>query len=75
VYDNVFQCPELAEDLQYLVGKRCVDDENEALYQIDKMIYMESAKAVVGYRRAMDGRLYKYDDDPFHVSGAMRFYS
>jgi hypothetical protein len=41
-----------------------VDDENGALYQIDKIEYMESADAVVGYRRAMDGRLHKYDDDP-----------
>ena len=71
VFDNVFQCPELAEDLQYLVGRRYVDDENGVLYQVDKVEYSESAKAVVGYRRAMDGRLYKYDDDPFHVYGAM----
>ena len=71
VFDNVFQCPELAEELQYLVGRRYIDDENGVLYQVSEVGFMESARAVVGYRRAMDGKAYKYDDDPFHVFGAM----
>lgn len=71
VFDGVLQCHELAEELQYLVGKKYIDDENGVLYQVDRVLFSESARAVVGYRKAVDGRIYAYDDDPFHVYGSM----
>jgi CRISPR/Cas system CSM-associated protein Csm2 small subunit len=33
-YDGVIQSPQLASDLQYLVGRKLIDSENEGLYDI-----------------------------------------
>jgi hypothetical protein len=41
------------------------------LYQVDRVLFSESARAVVGYRKAADGRAYTYGDDPFHIYGSM----
>lgn len=68
-YDNVEQCEELAEDLQYLVGKDYFDDETGVHYQVESIEYDEANKVVVGYRRAMDGRLHKDDDAAYAVYG------
>ena len=74
VYDEVAQSPELAEKLQFLVGRKFIDDENGRLYTVDRVTYSETARAVVGFRRSLTGNAYKYDDDAFHVYGEMGLY-
>jgi hypothetical protein len=69
VFDNVVQCEELAEELQYLVGKTYFDDETGVQYIVDGVGYDEPHKAVIGYRRAQDGKLHKDDDAPHLVYG------
>lgn len=70
-FDNVIQSEELAEQLQYLVGRKFIDDENGKLYVIDRIWYLDTAKAVVGTRRPLSGNQRAYDDDCFYVYGAM----
>ena len=68
-YDNVEQCPDLAEELQYLVGKDYFDDETGVHYQVDSVEYDPDHRVVVGYRRAMDGKLHKDDDAAYAIYG------
>jgi hypothetical protein len=70
-YANVIQSEALAEKLQYLVGKKFVDEENGMEYQVEDIFYSTSAKIVLGHRRALAGWAHKFDDDPFAVYGAM----
>jgi hypothetical protein len=65
--DNVEQCEQLATDLQYLVGRQYYDDENGVKYLVDSIEYEDSFRAVIGYRRALDGKLHPYDDAPHMV--------
>jgi hypothetical protein len=67
--DNVEQCEQLATDLKYLVGRQYYDDDNGVKYLVDSIDYEESYKAVIGYRRASDGKLHPYDDAPHFVCG------
>jgi hypothetical protein len=68
-FDNVLQSQELAERLQYLVGKRYIDDENGKLYEVAKVWFSRSHEAVVGTRRPLTGHSQAYDDDCFFVFG------
>jgi hypothetical protein len=67
--NNVEQCEQLATDLQYLVGRQYYADENGVRYLVDSIDYEESYKAVIGYRRALDGKLHHYDYAPHLVYG------
>jgi hypothetical protein len=69
VIDNVEQCEELADHLQYLVGRTYFDDENGHQYQVESVEYDENHRAVIAYRRSMSGRTHKYDDAPHLVYG------
>jgi hypothetical protein len=69
VIDNVEQSEQLADDLQYLVGRQYFDDETGHQYEVESVLYDEDHKAVIAYRRAMDGRYHKLDDAPFLVYG------
>jgi hypothetical protein len=66
-FDNVLQSQELAERLQYLVGKRYIDDENGKLYEVAKVWFSRSQEAVVGTRRSLTGHSQAYDDDYFYM--------
>ena len=46
-YDNVLQCEELAEELQFLVGRKFVDDENGHLYEVRSIFYSKEARAAI----------------------------
>lgn len=50
-YDNQMQEPDLAEELQYLVGRKYVDDENGKLYRVERVWFSTTARAVVGTRK------------------------
>ena len=69
VLDKVEKSVELAEELQYLVGRRYFDDENCHLYQVESVLYDEEYKAVITYRRAMGGKTHQLDDSSFLVYG------
>ena len=69
VVDNVEQTEELAEELQYLVGHSFIDDENGHQYVVESVLYDEEHKAVIAYRRAMDGASHALDDSPYLVYG------
>jgi hypothetical protein len=62
VVDNVEQREQLAEDLQYLVGRTYFDE-------VESVLHDEAHKAVIAYRRSLDGRNHKFDDSPFLVYG------
>ena len=66
-YDRVIQCPKLANELQYLIGRKFVDPENDGLYNVYSVFYNSEFEVVVGRRRSLDGRLRKYDDSQFCV--------
>lgn len=68
-YDGVIQCPELAEEMQYLVGRKFIDTENNGLYEVSAVLYNPEFEVVVGTRRPMDGRPRRYDDSQFCVFG------
>jgi hypothetical protein len=68
-YDGVIQCEELAVDLQYMVGQKFVDTDNGGLYEVSQITYNEEFGVVVGGKRAMDGKLRKYDDSMVCVFG------
>jgi len=70
-YANVIQSEALADKLQYLVGKKFIDDENGVEYQVEDIFYSTTARVVLGHRKALAGAAHKYDDDPFAVYGAM----
>jgi hypothetical protein len=67
--DNVEQTEELAEELQYLVGQDYYDDENGVHYFVESVMYDERHKAVIGYRKAQDGKNHADDDAPLLVYG------
>jgi hypothetical protein len=70
VFDNVEQSDQLAEDLQYLVGKEYFDDENGIKYKVDSVEFDAAfVDPVIGYRRALDGKLHAHDDSPQLVYG------
>ena len=69
ILDNVEQSEELAEELQYLVGRRYFDDESGHLYEVESLLHDEEHKAVIAYRRAMYGKTHQQDDSPFSVYG------
>jgi hypothetical protein len=60
--DNVEQSDQLAEDLQYLVGKEYFDDENGIKFEVDSVEFDAAFGAVIVYRRALDGKLHAHDD-------------
>ena len=62
-------CPELAVELQYLIGKKFIDPENNGLYEVSLVSYNPEFDVVVGMRRPLDGRPRKYDDSQFCVFG------
>jgi hypothetical protein len=68
-YNGVIQSPQLASDLQYLVGKKFIDSENEGLYDVTEIFYNPEFNVVVGKRKSLDGRLTKFDDSQFCVYG------
>ena len=68
-FDNVIQSPMLADELQWMVGKRYIDDENGRLYEVARVWFSKTAQAVVGSRRPMSGGAYRYDDDCYYVYG------
>ena len=68
-YDGVIQCPELAEEMQFLVGRKFIDSDNNGLYEVSSVSYNSEFDVVVGTRRPMDGRPRKYDDCHFCVFG------
>ena len=43
--------------MQYLVGRKYVDDENGKIYEVEKIWFSASACAVVGSRRSLDGQV------------------
>jgi hypothetical protein len=53
----------------YLVGKEYFDDENRIKYKVDSVEYDAAYGAVIGYRRALDGKLHAQDDSPHLVYG------
>ena len=55
-YDGVIQCPELANKLQYLIGRKFIDPENDGLYEVYSVFYNSEFEVVVGRRRSLDGR-------------------
>ena len=55
--------------IKYLVGKRYFDDESGHLYEVESVLYDEEHKAVIAYRRAMDGKTRQLNDSPFLVYG------
>ena len=65
---------ELAEDLQYLVGKYYFDYETGVHCQVESIEYDEDNMVAVGYRKAMDGRLHKDDDAAYAVYGEVEYY-
>ena len=69
VVDNVEQSEDLAEELQYLVGHSFIDDENGHQYVVESILYDEDHKAVIAYRRAMDGASHALDNSPYLVYG------
>jgi hypothetical protein len=73
-YDGVIQCEELAVELQHLVGLKFVDPENKGLYEVSHIKYNEEFNVVVGGKRAMDGKLRKYDDSLICVFGREGLY-
>jgi hypothetical protein len=52
------------------VGKKCIDSENEGLYEVTEIFYNSEFNVVVGKRKPLDGRLKKFDDSQFGVYGA-----
>ena len=70
-YDNIIQSAELAEVMQYLVGRKYMDDENGKTYEVEKIWFSASACAVVGIRRSLDGQVAAMDNDCFYVHGPM----
>ena len=50
-YENLVQCQSLADELQYLVGRKYIDDDNFQKYEIASIHYDETHKLVVGHRR------------------------
>ena len=65
--ENVDECPELAEDLQFLVGRKYVDDGRK--YMIDTIQWDPHYEHVIGFRRPLSGRTHKEDTCPFLVYG------
>ena len=58
---------ELAEKLQYLLGRRGGILMTSNLYKVKSVPYDEVHKAVIAYRRAMDGNTNQLDDSSILV--------
>jgi hypothetical protein len=65
--DSVHECPELADELQFLVGRKYRDEGR--LYEIDTIQWDPHYEHVIGFRRRNSGRTHKEDASPFLVYG------
>jgi hypothetical protein len=65
--ENVDECPALADELQFLVGRKYVDEGRK--YMIDIIQWDPHYEHVIGFRRPLSGRTHKEDTCPFLVYG------
>ena len=71
-FENVNECEELGEELQFLNGRRFRDEGR--LYEIMQVRYDEEWGHVIGFRKPLSGRLDKEDGCPFLVFGREGLY-
>jgi hypothetical protein len=72
-YENVFECEELAEELQFLNGRKFEDEDR--MYEIMQVRYDPGSERIIGFRRPLSGRTpHKEDGSPFCVYGKEGLY-
>jgi exodeoxyribonuclease III len=72
-YENVHECEELAESLQFLNGRKFEDEGR--MYEIMQVRYDPEFEKVIGFRRPMSGKTpHKEDGSAFCVYGREGLY-
>lgn len=71
-FENVNECPELAEELQFLNGRKFRDEGR--LYEIWQLRYDEDSGRIIAFRRPLSGRTDREDGCPFLVYGLEGLY-
>ena len=73
MFDNVKECEELAAELQFLNGRKFVDEGR--LYEIYQVTFEEEYEMVIGFRKPLSGRPNKEDGSAFAVYGKEGLYA
>jgi len=71
-YENVNQCEELAQEVQFLNGRKFEDEGR--LYEIWQVRFDPESEMVIGFRKPLSGRTHKEDGSAFAVYGREGLY-
>ena len=71
-FENVNECKELADELQFLTGRKFRDEGR--LYEIYQVRYDPEWEHIIGFRRGVSGKTHKEDGAPFLVYGREGLY-
>ena len=71
-FENVKECPELADELQFLNGRKFVDDGR--LYEIYQLRYDEGSGHIIGWRRPLSKTFHRDDGIPYTIYGREGLY-
>jgi len=71
-FENVRECADLADELQFLNGRKFIDDGR--LYEIFQLRFDEGSGHIIGWRRPMSGTFHREDGVPYTVYGKEGLY-
>jgi len=66
-FENVEECEDLADELQFLNGRKFIDDGR--LYEVYQVRFDEGSGHIIGWRRPLSGTFHREDGVPYAVYG------